>query len=496
MSLNAGIFSNLGTLDEAYYSPDYLIVANDGTGNYNCDGVNDENQIIAALNEGPTVIKYTTTPYEIDASITLDPYDILIGSGGMAGSPRLDLNFDGVMFDTASDQVNTGIVMRNLRLNGNRTARGAGTGIRWYGVYLGQIENMYVHDFDDYGFYFDRETNTNKPVAQCKISNVEMINAGVGSGGWYNNYIADCRINNIGIGFTITGARSCIQVVNNGSGCCWNNIHVWGDVAGVTTGINLSADTFYSVWNNIESGGVNMDHAIAIANIAWGHVISNIVCAGTSVSMLEVTGVRNQVSNAFLYTADGISVDVAGDRNHFNNIFTRDSAGLGVQVAGDQNAFTGVHTWSGDVGGWSLTGDNNMLTGCSSEADNGDGILLTGADYTSITGCKAQDSVTGHGLSVASSDKVTITGGHFINNDATNMRGIDFSGTSTWCVLTGAFLGANGDYNVAIGADADDGVIMGCRMDDAGITGNIDDNSGGTWLIITATDSDPLNELT
>ena len=233
------------------------------------------------------------------------------------------------------------------------------------------------------------------------------------------------------------------------------------DISDVTAG-SLGAGIYC---NGIKYSTISGNY---IENTNQGTTADTLAPGGIGVIGNNVVIANNTIQNAQWY---GITVKEAGAAggSHYtisnNNI--SDSVKAGIYASKPDNInIVGNLVQGGDAQGILVTGagseKNLVVTDNICVGDDGVEINITGYDYVKIANNIASDSVSSHGLYVATCDYVTILN-NIINDNA--VRGITFASTNTYVTVHNNICIGN-DYGVLLTAvedivDFKDNIVTG-----------------------------------
>jgi len=278
-----------------------VVVATDGSGDYNCDGTADDVEINAAINSLPAgggCIYIKEGTYNLTASIILTRNNL--GVIGCGSSTILQTNVDPIIMMYANANRDD-ILIKNLYFYGNQT------GANCNGLILGDLLG---------------QTITNTIISECWFERFSGTNLVIYFGS--NVIIKDCIAfnNNRLIG-------ECIRIANSSDCICANNrvynstdtcihiedstdIQVIGNNAyqGTNNGIWIeSSDRCQIISNSCYDNGYNIALAIADDNVLDGNI-----CRDATNDGISINGDDNIVSNNKCIDNDRYEIRTTGTR--------------------------------------------------------------------------------------------------------------------------------------------------------------------------------------
>ncbi len=299
-----------------------VIVATDGSGDYNTDGTADEVEINAAINSLPAgggVVYMKEGTYNIDASIVIPDDNVeLIGAGA---STRIVTTQDITMIDVISlGIILEGISIHLLYLYGSGTAANVGISFAFgpppAEVIRSSIDLCWIENTGAVGIQFVRgDENT---VSNCKV--IDNIGAGIATTG-YNNFVNN-QINNNTFGINLNGdgniaignqlnlnSQAGIYQASGDNSIISNNI-----IQSCLYGILLNGDKNIITSNQCYS---NTRHGISFESASHDNIISSNEC------------IDNDVGDTGTYS--GISLNQC-DRNIISNNRCSGNDNYGIEL--------------------------------------------------------------------------------------------------------------------------------------------------------------------
>lgn len=309
------LFVSLITIPIALCSPPtspIVYVDTDGSGDYNCDGINDHIEINDAINYVAENSDFTTVhltgpnTYWIDDSIYLknnvilegdsDAIVKLVDNAGWATTFRglVDV-YDGVGVDN--------VIIRGFKIDGNKANQPEDTGLGYYNCiklrksYNVAIYDMYLTNNLGDGVMVDHVTDTTTPV---NIDVHDNVISETGHDGVYLKHISDVNVYNNIIKTQTNGG---VRLTNTNNGKIYNNtiysdktggvgIEVTRGGSGVVNNIEIFENTVYET----AISGIRIkseDSGVPISSATGVHIHHNLIYyTGSSWSTRTTAGIN------------------------------------------------------------------------------------------------------------------------------------------------------------------------------------------------------------
>lgn len=188
-----------------------IVVATDGSGDYNCDGSADQTEIQEAIDNLPAgggIIRIKKGTYVISSQISVLKNNVLIEGEGaatilqMANSANLDTQ---IQIGNGGTTTYQNCAVRNIQFDGNKANQtsGSGSGVIIYGASSYKnarhiIENCWVHDSRSDGIRLIGAEDS--VVKNCIVWNCGGTAIGVFTASQYNSILGNvCFSNNYGV---------------------------------------------------------------------------------------------------------------------------------------------------------------------------------------------------------------------------------------------------------------------------------------------------------
>ena len=380
-----------------------VIVAQDGTGDYNCDGTADDVQIQAAIDSlsstgGTVFIKKGT--YDITASISLKSNISLVGEKNIKTIFKSNLSTDMLATEDVASAGSDYCTIKEIYFDCNDNNS---SGIACYNARNLDIESVIVSDVagdtsaDGYGIYL--EDCDDVRINNLRISNVAQRD-GLQLKGVYRANITNVYIDGV---TTIYG----IDIHNStGRGDCkailLDNINI-DDCA---RGIDLANSDDFQVSN------VHITNCTTLAIDIRGDIencsLTNIyikTCAA-GIDTFNINTCQSIImNNVFIDTINGTSKDGMYLRHSTNivlsNVIIDNCNRHGIYCLADATLMNNVVSSNNGTNGIYMEADNCKVVNSETLSNGAYGIReYTGHDKTIITNCRALSNTTGQILTV------------------------------------------------------------------------------------------------
>ena len=391
-------------------------------GNTGSAGDGDQIQINSALTagSGKKVVLLAGT-YVADATILVPNNTILTGVGRGTLVELADLDATENLIENSDTSTGTGVVIRDMRLDGRSDLNTAGT---QNAIYLpnsgsstrsgGTVENLYISRFRSNGILLD--ASYNNIISNNIIRDNLNIGIQLSSSSAKNLIIGNDVRSNTSVGIDVSGSDNNRITNNNVEG---NSV----------AGIYLNGSSSNSLTSNDSHS--NTGYGIALASANENTISSNNVYSNTSTGIL-ISGNNNSIVSNNMKSNGSSGLASTGSQNTISGNTSTDNTSIGIQL--NSSTYTTVSSntikGSGSVSLDVSSSNNNIISDNVINESTGT-IYVNGSDTNSITGNLIKCSASCSAINITSS---TSDNNYLADNNFTTSSGtasISDSGTGT-----------------------------------------------------------------
>ena len=336
-----------------------FVIATDGSGDFNCDGIADDVQIQAAIDALPATggcIYMKEGTYVITATIVINKVGVSITGCGYNTLLQTTLNID--IFEL---QANT-FHLEKMRLNGSGTGNYAIYNASANNIGGGILQDLWIAEFTDaiHLEYVD-VTVISHLIINTISNDAIVLGYGNSSTGSTEVVIDGCRIIDVGrYGIFLNGAAWMTKITNNNIvGTTYNYTLQWGIyLLDHCDQIIITSNDIYDLGGN--GGAIKVEDTCKL-NIISSNMISEI--RGTTDAMV-ITGDcqwNNVSANIFKNCMTSLGALFIDDNSDFNTIvantfFSNYDYNVKINSADcNNNCVSGNHSMSTDPGAGTFT---------------------------------------------------------------------------------------------------------------------------------------------